>query len=441
MYAQFTYLDGPRAGQVRAAARDYATIGRHPECDVQFGPDSELEVSVQHAAVFKQGGDFMIRDLGSTNGTFLAGKRVRGDRPLASGDILQFGPTGPRLEFSISTALPVTIRPEAPPAGAKGPGRPEIFAPKTRPTERLRAEAPARRGGLRWIAAVLLIGAAATAIGFKLQADRHRALAASRQRVLMARIQEIRARIELLKAPAPGVQVRLDDARRSLDALGASIMGTTIEAENEAAFGRRIAEDSAAHQVIIDAAGFDPIPAASPVAAALAVVVAEFADGVRTGTGIAVRSQGDTVLVLTAGSLVSDSAGGPRALVVIFNGHSLSHRASVVRGAGQDAAVLRTELHDGNPTAPLAETPAAGQPVAVASFPAALDSLGDWRTAGVRYRAATASVTTANSLVTYGFPVSLGTPLLSARGEVVGLITRAGPTFAPGATLRQLLTP
>ncbi len=441
MYAQFTHLDGPRTGQVRAAAKDYATIGRHPECDIQFGPDSELEVSVQHAAVFKQGGDFMIRDLGSTNGTFLGGKRVRGDRPLTSGDILQFGPTGPRLEFSLSDALPVTIRPETPAPPTRA-ARAEIFGPKARPTERLRVEPEARTGGgWKWLVLGLMVIAAGTAIGVKLRTDQRRDETAARQRVLMARLQEIRARLEPLKTPSAGVQARLDEARQSIETLAASIMNTTIEPGDAIRLGERIAADSAAHQVIIDAAGFDPAPAGTAAGAALVAVVAEFPDGVRTGTGIAIRSQGDTVLIVTAAGLVGDPGAPPRALVVIFNNHSISHRATLVRGAGQAVALLRTELHDGNPVAAIAETPALGRPVAVAGFPAGLDSLGDWRTTGVRSRMATASIAAGSTLATYGFPVSLGTPVLSARGELIGLVTGPGPVVTASAVIRQLLTP
>ena len=441
MYAQFTYLDGSRTGQVRAAAKDYATIGRHPECDIQFGPDSELEVSVQHAAVFKQGGDFMIRDLGSTNGTFLGGKRVRGDRPLTGGDILQFGATGPKLEFSLSDALPVTIRPDPPAVPVRVP-RAEIFGPKTRPTERLRMEAPPEpSNGWKWVVAGLLIVAAGTAIGFKLRDDHRRSEAAARQRVLMARLQESKARLDLLKTSSAGVQTRLEEARQSIDALGATIMNTTIAPGQEVGFGERIAADSALHQVIIDAAGFDPAAAIGASGPAVAAVVAEFADGVRAGSGIAVRSGGDTVLVVTAGALVADPTGPLRTLVVIFNGHSTSHRATILRGAGQPVVLLRIEVHGGNPVAAIGETPAPGRPVAVAGFPSSLDSLGDWRKTGVRSRVATGSIGAGLALLTYGFPVSLGTPIFSARGELVGLVTGPGPTATAGTAIRPLLTP
>ena len=53
----------------------------------------------------------------------------------------------------------------------------------------------------------------------------------------------------------------------------------------------------------------------------------------------------------------------------------------------------------------------------------------------------TASIGTGLAVLTYGFPVSLGTPLLSARGQLVGLVTGPGPVATAGAVIRLLLTP
>src|SRR5262249_55550362 len=110
VFAEFRYLDGAQAGESRVVPNDFATVGRHPSSDVPFDPDKALQVSVRHAAVFKQGGSFLVRDLGSSNGTFLNGKRVRGDQPIEPGDVLQLGPTGPKIEFRIFTTAPAATR-------------------------------------------------------------------------------------------------------------------------------------------------------------------------------------------------------------------------------------------------------------------------------------------------------------------------------------------
>ena len=52
---------------------------------------SNRTVSGQHAELILEKGELLLRDLGSTNGTFLNGKRVRSVVSLADGDIIHFG--------------------------------------------------------------------------------------------------------------------------------------------------------------------------------------------------------------------------------------------------------------------------------------------------------------------------------------------------------------
>lgn len=64
-----------------------AVIGRMPECDVTL-PDSN--VSRRHAELRPEGDDFLLVDLGSTNGSHVNGVRVT-ERVLHHGDVLTFG--------------------------------------------------------------------------------------------------------------------------------------------------------------------------------------------------------------------------------------------------------------------------------------------------------------------------------------------------------------
>jgi hypothetical protein len=75
---------------------DPVTIGRLPECDVVL---SDPNVSRRHAEVRRRGNDFVVVDLGSTNGTRVNGAGVR-ERRLNDGDEITLGGTRVRFEAS-----------------------------------------------------------------------------------------------------------------------------------------------------------------------------------------------------------------------------------------------------------------------------------------------------------------------------------------------------
>ncbi|MGA8534064.1 MAG: FhaA domain-containing protein [Candidatus Tumulicola sp.] len=72
-----------------------ARIGRADECDVLLADPS---VSRAHAILETAGDEPTVRDLGSTNGTFVNGERVE-SKGLRDGDELRFGNT--RMQFEI----------------------------------------------------------------------------------------------------------------------------------------------------------------------------------------------------------------------------------------------------------------------------------------------------------------------------------------------------
>lgn len=66
-----------------------ATIGRGQGCQVQL-PDSM--VSQLHARLFRDNKGLSVEDLGSTNGTYLNGRKVGGPARLKKGDRIKVGP-------------------------------------------------------------------------------------------------------------------------------------------------------------------------------------------------------------------------------------------------------------------------------------------------------------------------------------------------------------
>ncbi len=66
---------------------DLMTLGRHPSNTVRL---VDREVSKEHATIERMGRDFILRDLGSSNGTFVNGRRVAELR-LREGDEITLG--------------------------------------------------------------------------------------------------------------------------------------------------------------------------------------------------------------------------------------------------------------------------------------------------------------------------------------------------------------
>lgn len=73
------------------ALPDEVTVGRAGGCAVLL-PDDTF-VSQLHARVFRRDGSLFVEDLGSTNGTFLNGRKVTAPVPVRKGDKVQFGRT------------------------------------------------------------------------------------------------------------------------------------------------------------------------------------------------------------------------------------------------------------------------------------------------------------------------------------------------------------
>lgn len=93
-------LSGAEQGRTDEAAGPAVTIGRDPSCQWRFAASGDLQVSGHHARVSEDGNAFVVEDLGSTNGTWVAGRRIDGPVHLAAGGEISLGRHGPRLRLS-----------------------------------------------------------------------------------------------------------------------------------------------------------------------------------------------------------------------------------------------------------------------------------------------------------------------------------------------------
>lgn len=92
-------------GRTHDLKAEKTTVGRVEDNSFQI---AEPSVSSHHAEVLLRGNDVIVRDLNSTNGTFINGEKIT-ESPIKPGQILRLGQIEMRLET------------DSPPASSKKP--------------------------------------------------------------------------------------------------------------------------------------------------------------------------------------------------------------------------------------------------------------------------------------------------------------------------------
>ena len=78
---------GPNAGSKFVLDQPVTRVGRHPDSDIFL---DDITVSRRHAEFYQRGDAYVVKDVGSLNGTYLNRERID-EADLANGDEVQIG--------------------------------------------------------------------------------------------------------------------------------------------------------------------------------------------------------------------------------------------------------------------------------------------------------------------------------------------------------------
>jgi S1-C subfamily serine protease len=396
-------LSGAREGYRELLDKPYIGLGRHPMSDVRFDAEKDIDASTRHAAIILEGDRYILRDLGSTNGTFVGGERVTGDVVLSDGDVIRCGVHGPELAFRIvrdqeevvmeavktprATATPAApAAPAAPktptPAGAAAatpvppphsPGKVRdtaASAPKpatASKTSILRAEMAVQRQRFRAVTAFLLIvllGSAGVLIWSNRQAQ--------------IRIQQEQARADSLARYVGQMQAAKSAADSTVRALRAALLAESDPGRRQAIqvqMSGAVTRLTNIERSIATAEEVDYNAIRRNNAHAVAVLTVEFEDDSTqfyTGTGFGVTPDGK---LLTNRHVVAGASGNQRVrrMAVQFHNRSEVWRGRVERVA-PDADIAVVQITDPG-TYPVVSgfnqgaTLESGSPIALLGFP------------------------------------------------------------------------
>jgi hypothetical protein len=121
MRATFTHLTGPKKGVCEKFEAEKINIGRAADNQLVFA-DSERRVSSHHAEIRRDASRYILRDLGSTNGTMINGRRVKASE-IHADELIEFGAGGPLVRFGVEPDETL-VETDRPPVNRIEPGSP-----------------------------------------------------------------------------------------------------------------------------------------------------------------------------------------------------------------------------------------------------------------------------------------------------------------------------
>ncbi len=430
MRCEFRILSGGRAGHREVFDKAYIGLGRHPQSDLHFDPDKDIDASTRHAAVVRSEDHWVLRDVGSRNGTFVNGRRITADTELKPGDRIRFGPNGPEVEFQVvadgaEQVVPAVHLPAgaAPPRATKdaGPHRPAPAKPATPSTTSvLRAQVSQQSTRYRTSLVVLAVVVVA-AVAVVLWQGR-----TAKQQVASIGTQLDSMSRELVALR--GAQARSDSEAGALRAQ----LAVEHDPARVASLQQQYAAVQQRRQNITVAQGVNWASINRANARAVAMIYVQFPDdSTFTGTGFGVTAGG---LLLTNKHVVIDHSGRtPVRIAVQFAGSKDVWRAILERTSA-DADVATVQITDSGSFPVVsglkgdASSDSVGDPIALLGYPGGLDApmggTAEHPIVQPTLAPGTIGKILPDSLLqldAYSTTGASGSPVLNRHGQVIGI--------------------
>ena len=428
MTLELRMLSGSRAGATATFDEPVVLVGRHAMSDLRFDPQTELDVSTKHAEFRASGGGWSIVDQASTNGTFVNGERIEGERRLSNGDIVSFGANGPRVEVH-GIATGASPLPPATASLATASAANRTMPPRVDTTVRVAQQVARETKSMRRtfavsIGALVLVGGGALVW---------------QQRQSATQVAELTA-----------LAARSDSATAALKNTIAAMRpaDSTLKARLQEELSRREADRAQAQVAIANGKATKgnveqlsrPLPAEARIDyrritatndAAVAMIVSEL-DGIPiAGTAFSVTASG--ALVTNRHVVRSEAGHPPSRIAVLFANTSNWMPAHVVRlSSTDDLALIQLDVPGARPVVNGVSRRGAGAQVgaAVASigYPLANDTPMEGEGLKITARTTLTPGTVSKRLDdviqidSYAGHGSSGSPLFDASANVVGVI-------------------
>jgi S1-C subfamily serine protease len=445
--AHIEVLTGARAGSVVQLSWNAITLGRHPSASLPFHPTLDLDVSTYHAELIPQGVNWVIRDLGSRNGTFVNGRRIPSDTFLHHGDQISLSWNGPRIAFRLAEAPIEATSISRAPSGFPEPAMAEAPAGEEGAPSHGGSEGARQTRRLRLLSgslAVLLLAV----IGVSQYMDMRQRATWDRDRLAMQlRIDSLMLTseqvVQALEGELQGLTAALRQSQEEV--LQAHAQLQRAEAGGDPSRVPALRRQLQAATVQLDrkqlAATLDFQRIERRNRPAVAMIYVEFEEGeVVTATAFAVRAN---ATLLTSRHAVTGANGQrrPRRMAVQFADSEQAWPARLLAVSGSaDLAVVKIDNILGRvPTVqPLnlrPDTLGEGAPVALIGFPeGGAARSDDGQPARLIKPVVTAGVVSGNragrlEVQGYGAAGASGSPVFDRNGEVVAVLFggRRGP--------------